>query len=522
MRTLPRSRSLITGAAVGVFLLTSVLPLVYMLLTSLRDVPLSVLALDTRQRTLLYNSALLASATAVLTTLVGVPLGFGLARVAMPRRAVLRIALAAPVLLPPYIVALAWVYVGGSAGAAAAVVGADLFSGWTYSLPAAAVVLALVYYPIVMLATEAALRQMDPRLEEAALTAAAPRRVLARITLPLVAPAIGGAALIVFVLAISEFGVPALLRVRVYTTEVFTAFAALFDFGRATALTLPLLVLAGGTSAVAARLLGSRVIAGRRLGGATGVMDVAAWRLPVRLLSAATIAIALVIPMLVLLREAAGTSMYEAALGSWPSIRTSLFLAVVGATLVVAVGAGLGYARARTSSPVARLTDVLWVVLFAVPSTVVGVALIGLWNRPGPAGVVYGTSGMLLLAYLARFVPVAALIVGGSVRQVPFSHEEAAAVAGVGWLRTVSTVVLPQIARGLAAAWVVAFVFAFGELGASILVSPPGESTLPIRIYTLIANTPASVVAALALLQLAVIFLPLALGALYVARRPGA
>jgi ABC-type spermidine/putrescine transport system permease subunit II len=86
----------------------------------------------------------------------------------------------------------------------------------------------------------------------------------------------------------------------------------------------------------------------------------------------------------------------------------------------------------------------------------------------------------------------------------------------------VSTVVLPQIARGLAAAWVVAFVFAFGELGASILVSPPGESTLPIRIYTLIANTPASVVAALALLQLTVIFLPLALGALYVARRPGA
>ena len=54
--------------------------------------------------------------------------------------------------------------------------------------------------------------------------------------------------------------------------------------------------------------------------------------------------------------------------------------------------------------------------------------------------------------------------------------------------------------------------FAFGELGASILVSPPGESTLPIRIYTIIANAPASVVAALALLQLMVILVPLALG----------
>ena len=165
-----------------------------------------------------------------------------------------------------------------------------------------------------MLATEAALRQMDPRLEDVALIFAPPSRVLARITLPLTAASIAGAALIVFVLAVSEFGVPALLRVRVYTTEVFTAFAALYDFGRATALTLPLLVLAGGTSLVASGLLGRRVIAGRRrAGGAIGVMDVSAWRLPVRLLSAATIAIALVTPVLVILSEATGTSLSEAA-----------------------------------------------------------------------------------------------------------------------------------------------------------------------------------------------------------------
>jgi iron(III) transport system permease protein len=62
----------------------------------------------------------------------------------------------------------------------------------------------------------------------------------------------------------------------------------------------------------------------------------------------------------------------------------------------------------------------------------------------------------------------------------------------------------------MAAAWVIAFVLAFGELGVSILVAPPGEATLPIRIYTIIANTPASQVAALALLQALVIFAPVA------------
>ena len=187
----PHSRALIIGVAVGVFLVTGVLPILYMVATSVGDVPLKVLFLDARQRGLLYTSGMLAMATALLATAIGAPLGFGLARVPAARKVVLRVLLAAPMLLPPYIVALAWVYVGGSAGAALAIVGRDLFSGWTYSLPAAAAVLALVYYPIVMLATEAALRQMDPHLEEAGLIAASPGRVLSRITVPLVAPAIG-------------------------------------------------------------------------------------------------------------------------------------------------------------------------------------------------------------------------------------------------------------------------------------------------------------------------------------------
>jgi ABC-type Fe3+ transport system permease subunit len=156
------------------------------------------------------------------------------------------------------------------------------------------------------------------------------------------------------------------------------------------------------------------------------------------------------------------------------------------------------------------MADVLFLVLFAVPSTIVGVGLIGLWNRPGPLGIVYGTELVLVLGYLARFVPVAALILAATVRTVPVSHEEAAAVSGAGWLRTMRHMVFPQIRLGAAAAWGIAFVLAFGELGVSILVAPPGEATLPIRIYTLVANAPPSHVAVLALLQTSVIFTPLA------------
>jgi iron(III) transport system permease protein len=228
-------------------------------------------------------------------------------------------------------------------------------------------------------------------------------------------------------------------------------------------------------------------------------------------LGALVLVAALALPIAVLFREALGAeSIATVVRGSWSAIQASIMLAAIGATLVVAIAVWLGYARARAGLVVGRLADVLFVVLFAVPSTVVGVSLIGLWNRAGPFGQLYATDAMLLLAYLARFVPVAALVLAASVRQVPVSHEEAAAVAGAGWLRTVFRIVIPQAKLGILAAWIVAFILSFGELGASVLVAPPGESTLPIRIYTLIANTPSSHVAALALLQAAVILGPLA------------
>ena len=92
-------------------------------------------------------------------------------------------------------------------------------------------------------------------------------------------------------------------------------------------------------------------------------------------------------------------------------------------------------------------------------------------------------------------------------------------MSGAGWVRTMARIVLPQTRLGVAAAWVITFVLAFGELGVGILVAPPGESTLPIRIYTIIANTPSSTVAGLALFCRRVIFGPLGVLAAVGSRR---
>ena len=512
-----RARTIVIGLATVIFVVCSVLPLVHLLITTVANAggtPYASLLLDSRQRGLLYNTALLGIGAAAGATAIGVPLGIVLARVPVRQKTLIRLVLAAPALLPPYIVALAWTYLGGSRGVLAAALGLDVFSEWTYSLPAAILVLSVVFYPLSMLAAEVAMRRIDGGLEEAALIVAPPTRVLCRITLPLAAPSVLAAALIVFVMAVSEFGVPGLLRVRVYTTEVFTAFAALFDFRRAMLTALPLLLMCAAIAGVAVVIAGERLVAPRRRTG-TRPPAFESWGKSAEGAVVLVIIVAVVLPLVILLREASAARPLSAVFaGSGQAITNSLVLSAAGATAIVLVAAVLGYARARAGDRVARLADVAFVVLFAVPSTIVGVGLIGLWNRPGLVGSAYGTDAMFLLAHLARFLPVAALVLAASVRYVPQSHEEAAAVSGAGWSRTMTRIVTPQIRLGLAAAWVIAFVLCFGELGASILIAPPGESTLPIRIYTIIANTPSSHIAALALLQATVIFAPLvALGA---------
>ena len=125
---------------------------------------------------------------------------------------------------------------------------------------------------------------------------------------------------------------------------------------------------------------------------------------------------------------------------------------------------------------------------------------------------------MVVVSAVARFAPVAAVLLAAAIRQVPATTEEVAVVGGAGWLRVLLKVVVPQIRPALAASGLVVFVLAFGEIGSTILVAPPGESTLPIRVYTMIANAPASQVARLALVQIAAALLPLL--AVVVVRNP--
>src|SRR5262245_44452798 len=510
------SRGAAISIAAIVFFGLCVAPALYMLLISFTSAEGRLgfdnyqrLFSEARQAELFVNSVCLGAGSAVMALLIGAPLGLLFARARFPLKRMLRIALVAPLVVPPYILALSWIYIGGPNGIVAQLFGRDPLSEWTYSLAGAAARRGVGFHPPALLASAAGARRVDVRLEEAALLVAPRSRVLRRITLPLVAPSIVASALIAFVLAISEFGVPGLLRVNVYTTEVFTAFSALYDFGAATALAIPLLTAAVIAGTAAQFVIGEKLLVTRR-GARAGLRLPSEHKTIAVLIAMLAITVFVLLPLVALAREAGQLQrITDAAASSRTAINNSLWLAAAGATIATILGALLGYGRARARTRLRGLADLAMIVIFAVPSTVVGVGLIGMWNRPGFG--IYGSQAMVVIAYLARFVPVAALILAASVRQAPVSFEEAAEISGAGWLRIFTRIVLPQIKTGIAAAWVVAFIFAFGELGATALVAPPGESTLPVRIYTLIANTSSSEVAAMALMQVCVTLAPLAL-----------
>jgi ABC-type Fe3+ transport system permease subunit len=332
--------------------------------------------------------------------------------------------------------------------------------------------------------------------------------VFVNITGPLMVAAVSASLLIVFVLAISDFAVPGLLRVRVYTTEVFTAFAALYDFRLATITALPLGAVAALASIAAVRFVRGPLTARTDRGQSGRRWDSSAQRVAV--VSMLVVGMAMVgLPIAAVALEARGGRAAYVDGVSVDALRNSVTWSAAGASLVVLIGTVLGYWRRKAAPRAAHLAEALWVTLFAVPATIIGIGIIALWNRPGALGSIYQTGAIVVIAYVSRFLPVGALLCGAFLRRVPDGVEEAASLSGASWVRTLIRIIVPMSRGGLAAVWLVMFILMLGDVALAILVSPPGESNLAVRAYTLIANSPTGDVARLAVVQIVVTVLPL-------------
>ncbi len=444
----------------------------------------------------LWASLWISLATVALAGAIGVPLAFLFERNEFPGRRILGALVALPVALPPLIGVLAFLFLYGESGFVSRGVQALFGLGeapWRLSGPGAILfVHAYSMYVYFYLFTRAGLARADASLLEAAASLGASRsQATRRITLPLLAPALVGAALLTFMTSLASFSAPYVFggSFRVMTTQI-VASKLNGDSALAMVETVALALIgfaglgllrkaerrrevAGGTRGVAPRR--------RQLARGRWAVTAAGWALAILLLLPhATLVLVSLVPRNTWTTEALPPVLnlgnYRALFSEAERLRpivNSLWMASVATALAILLGfaaASLAVRqRSRWSGPLETLIAAPW----ALPGTVFAIALAAAFSVHAPwAGrfVLVGTLAILPLGYLVRSLPLTGRAAFAGLRQMDPALEEAAASLGASRARRVRRIVLPQIRPALAAGASLAFLAALGDFVVSIVL----------------------------------------------------
>jgi iron(III) transport system permease protein len=462
---------------------------------------LRLLLPEARRMTLLLRSLLYAVSVSATATALGVLIASLLWAIRRRPWAQYRwlVLIFAPV--PPYIHALAWSIVLGK--------GARLDP--SAGLMTSGFVQAMALLPLAVALALIGLESVDRDAIAAACMHRSAPSVLFSIVLPLASPIITVGGVILFILTLLDYAVPSLFGVNVYALEIFMEFSATNEPVRAFLYAIPLLALAG-----AGVLLCKPGLKQMLLRGPSPVREDALlrnlppWLWALQIGGMAIMALQIGIPLAVLI---AAAQPWRSALYAIASSRGEIAhsVAIAGATAILALLPA--YAAARWLVEARRAKEVFWVATalpFAIPAPLVGIGLIAIWNRNLPVDL-YSTVWMPIFASLARFAPLAAMVIAGRLARLDRALFEAAEILEGSRLRILWRIGLPLIAPAMLASVAAVFVLSLGELGATLLVVPPGETTLTIKIYNYAHYGASEAVAALSLFT---VLLCLAAGAL--------
>jgi iron(III) transport system permease protein len=447
----------------------------------------------------LWQSLWISAASVLLAAAIGIPLGFLFAQNDFPGRRLLGSLIVLPVALPPLVGVIAFLFLYGESGLLTRSLQMALgLAGppWRLNGPAAILLVhAYSMYVFFYLFTRAALARFDASVLEAAAALGAGRwRTLTRVTLPLLAPALVGAALLTFMTALGSFSAPYLFGggFRVLPTQIVVSklngelamarvetvmLAALAFFGLWLVRRLDAekhTASAGGRGVAPGR----RRVKGRAARLAAGV---AGWGLALfLLLPHLTLVLISFVPAaswtVELLPPVLDTSNYRALLAAGDRLRpvfNSLWMAISATAAALVLGGLAARLSLTLKGRLGRWLELLLVVPWAIPGTVFAVALALTFSvRAAWMGrfVLVGTLWILPLAYLVRSLPVTGRSALAGLRQFDRRLEEAAASLGASKFHTWRRVTLPLLKPALAAGASLAFITTLGDFVTSIVL----------------------------------------------------
>ena len=487
---------------------------------------------------ILFDSLRIAGASTLFALLLGVPYAFFVTRVRTPLRGIFGGLYLLPLVLPPLLSAMGWTLFLRDVKDRPGFPGPDSMLG---GISGCAFLFGLAYFPFVVLFAKKAFLEIGAGLEEAARISAGPVRAFVRVTLRLSVPAILAGALFVFLFALADFSVvdylstvaPVKDSVRAYPFEAFSAWGKNFEqvAGRreAAALGLPLAALSIGLLLLTYLLVRKgqsvTVVSGHIRPGFVEDRSSRATRLTLRiggfLFLSAVILLAVGIPIGRIFKEAIGRNhdlignlrrtLYDPG-NARVDLGHSLVYSAIAAFAMTLLATVLGHHMVRRGPRREALILTLAFLPLAFGPIMFGAGLMRTWNHPFlelPSGrnPIYDTSVVVVFMLVGKYLPFALAAVTTTMRRIDPGYEEAAAVAGVGWLRRMLDIVAPLAGRGIVAGLVLGFVFSLRELDTIVLLTA-GNRTVMMKIYTMVHIAHDSDVASLSILLVALIAIP--------------
>ena len=481
---------------------------------------------DRHQIRAFWNSLLLAFLVGIIGTALGFLFAFTAARGRLPPilRTVIDASVLLPLVSPPFTTAIAMIFSFGPRG----LITYDLLGlkGVTvYGLSSTLFSEALTYFPIAYLTLRPILVAIDSNIEGMAFSLGASRtRVFRTVTLPLAIPGLANAFLLLFAASLADFATPLILagnQFPVLPTQAYLQITGLFDLRGGAALSFVLLVPALVVFLLQRYWVSRRfyvTITGKGA-GQTPFDSISPVVRNVLLAACASVTVVIVYFYALLLyaslvmalgaNHAFTLQHYRAIFTDGvKAIRDTLIIASFAMPLGGLYGVLLGYLVTKKAFAGRRTMELVSMINYALPGTIVGIAYLIAFNDP-PLELT-GTALIIIACYVFRYGPTGIRATVAMLQQIDKSLEEASAGLGAGSATTFRRVTLPLIMPAFFAGLGVVFIRSMTAISATIFLVSIGWTLITVKILENITELSLGPAAAFSVLVVVIVFVVIA------------
>ncbi len=475
----------------------------------------------------LVNSFIVSISVTVLCLLIGIPMGYFVARVKMPGKSLILSLGILPVIMPSFVGAFTWVILLGKNGIV------RVFLNWLlsplgievpsiYGMFGMILCMTLTYYPFVFQLAYGAFSSANPLLEEAAMLMGAQKgRIMRTITFPLVLPSLGAAALLVFVRAIGNFGIPAMIGGDSYVlpTLIYFEVNGFWNINGASSIAVVNVLITAFVLWLQKYIVSKHEY--ETVSSSRSEMKMHDGK-AIRIIAMVFCTIILVVSLLPQITIIV-MSFFEKWVGLFPEgftlnnyaripkyshreLFNSFYLSILSTLLCAVLGSLVAYITERKKPKGAALLDLSVMAPFILPGTVVSIALLSAFSGNSVIRLT-GTYTIIVISYMIRRTPYVYRSVAASLTQLNPSLEEASTIMGASWFHTFRKVSFPLILPAVISGSILTLTTLLQELSTTILLYSGRTRTVPIQIYGAVSDGKLGEASALSVVLLVVVFI---------------